>query len=67
MYLTAFKFLALFSLPLFLVDLVLEKDGTEYLCQRRQPMFRVGLGLCTLVLLTMFSANEANAFIYFQF
>ena len=66
-YLTSFKFLALFSLPLFLVDLALERSRAEYLFQQRSPMFRVGLGLSALVLLTLFSANEANAFIYFQF
>lgn len=67
MYLTVFKFLAFFSLPLLLIDMAMEKAGTEYLFQQRSPMLRAALGFCALICLTLFSANEANAFIYFQF
>jgi D-alanyl-lipoteichoic acid acyltransferase DltB (MBOAT superfamily) len=66
-YWTVFKFLALFSLPLLLVDLALEKSGQEYLFQQRTPVFRVAVGLATLVLITFFAAIQTNAFIYFQF
>jgi alginate O-acetyltransferase complex protein AlgI len=66
-YLIAFKFLALFSIPLFLLDLFNEKAGTEYLFQQRSPMFRVAAGFATALLLVLFSANEASTFVYFQF
>ena len=66
-YLIAFKFLALFSIPLFLVDLINENGGTEYLFQDRSPMFRVATGLAAAVLIVLFSANEASTFVYFQF
>jgi alginate O-acetyltransferase complex protein AlgI len=66
-YLIAFKFLALFTVPLFIVDLFLEHSGEEYLFQERAPMTRVAFALSTLALVTFFSANQANAFIYFQF
>lgn len=66
-YLVAFEFLALFSVPLFLLDLHLEHSGQEYFLQERTPMMRVACAVCALVLITFFSANHANAFIYFQF
>jgi alginate O-acetyltransferase complex protein AlgI len=66
-YLIAFKFLALFTVPLFIVDLCLEQSGEEYLLQHGTPMTRVAFALSTLALITFFSANQANAFIYFQF
>jgi len=66
-YLVAFKFLALFTAPLFLLDLYLERSGQEYFLQERTPLVRVAFASCTLVLITFFSANHANAFIYFQF
>jgi D-alanyl-lipoteichoic acid acyltransferase DltB (MBOAT superfamily) len=67
LYLIAFKFLALFTVPLFLIDLAVENAGTEYLWQQRAPMLRVAMGVTALLLLTLFSANQASAFIYFQF
>lgn len=66
-YLVAFEFLALFSVPLFLLDLHLEHSGQEYFLQERTPTVRVATAVCALVLITLFSANHANAFIYFQF
>jgi D-alanyl-lipoteichoic acid acyltransferase DltB (MBOAT superfamily) len=66
-YLVAFKFLALFSAPLFLLDLWLEHSGQEYFLQERTPMVRVACAVGVLILITFFSANHANAFIYFQF
>lgn len=65
--LVAFKFLALFAVPLFFLDLYLEHTGQEYLLQERTPLIRVAYGTCVLVVITFFSANQANAFIYFQF
>jgi|SRR5579862_1809087 len=66
-YLIAFKLLALFTIPLFVVDLLLEYSGDEYLFQSSAPMARVVVAVSTLALITFFSANQANAFIYFQF
>jgi alginate O-acetyltransferase complex protein AlgI len=66
-YWIAFKFLALFAVPLFLVDYQLEKSGEEYLWQNRAPLMRIAVACSALILITFFSANQANAFIYFQF
>jgi D-alanyl-lipoteichoic acid acyltransferase DltB (MBOAT superfamily) len=66
-YLTAFKFLALFSIPMFLMDLRLEKAQEEYVFQRSSAWFRTGLGFAAMAAVAFFAANQANAFIYFQF
>jgi D-alanyl-lipoteichoic acid acyltransferase DltB (MBOAT superfamily) len=66
-YFLALKFLALFALPLFLIDLSLENSQEEYLFERGTPLSRVFVGCSAFVLIAFFSANHANAFIYFQF
>jgi len=66
-YFTALEFLALFALPLFLIDLYLEHSGEEYVFQERAPAARVALACGVVVLISLFSGNQANAFIYFQF
>jgi alginate O-acetyltransferase complex protein AlgI len=66
-YLTVFEFLAAFSLPLFLLDIGLEHSGQEYVFQQRSPVFRTGWAMAMIVLLAFFTANQASAFIYFQF
>jgi D-alanyl-lipoteichoic acid acyltransferase DltB (MBOAT superfamily) len=66
-YLTAFKFLALFSLPMFLMDLRMEKHQEEYVFQNASPLLRTGLGLSALAGIAFFAANQPNTFIYFQF
>lgn len=67
-YATAAIFLAAFSLPMFLIDLLLEVRQEEYPFEHSQlPSLRVATAMSLLVLLTWFSANELNAFIYFQF
>jgi D-alanyl-lipoteichoic acid acyltransferase DltB (MBOAT superfamily) len=66
-YWIAFKFLALFSLPLFLLDLMNEKAGTEYAFQNRSPLLRVATGGVAWILLILFTANQGSAFVYFQF
>jgi D-alanyl-lipoteichoic acid acyltransferase DltB (MBOAT superfamily) len=66
-YLVALKFLALLAIPLFLIDLYLEQSGQEYVFQEKTPLTRIAIACCALVLITFFSANQANAFIYFQF
>jgi D-alanyl-lipoteichoic acid acyltransferase DltB (MBOAT superfamily) len=66
-YLAATKFLIAFSLPLFLLDLYLEASGDEYLFQTRPHFQRVAVALTSVLIIVMFGANQANAFIYFQF
>src|SRR6516162_338596 len=66
-YLAATKFLIAFSLPLFLLDLYLEASGDEYLFQTRPHFQRVAVALTSILIIVMFGANQANAFIYFQF
>jgi alginate O-acetyltransferase complex protein AlgI len=66
-YAAAAKFLAIFSLPLFLLDLHLEATGDEYLLQSRGYSQRVAAGFGCIVSIILFGANQANAFIYFQF
>jgi alginate O-acetyltransferase complex protein AlgI len=66
-YLVALKFLIMFSLPLFLIDVYLEHTGEEYVLETSTPAARMAFACSALVLITFFSANQANAFIYFQF
>ena len=63
----AFMFLALFSLPLLLVDLYLESTGDEYCFASATVQPRVAFGLACVLVIALLGANEANAFIYFQF
>jgi D-alanyl-lipoteichoic acid acyltransferase DltB (MBOAT superfamily) len=66
-YFVALKFLSLFAIPLFLIDLYLEYRQEEYLLEHSTPLARIFVGCSALVLIALFSANQANAFIYFQF
>jgi hypothetical protein len=65
--LAAAKFLVVFSLPLFILDLNLEATGDEYLFQSRPHFQRVGVALASILAIITFGANQSNAFIYFQF
>ena len=66
-YLTAFKFLAVFTIPLLLLDLRLEAKDEEYVFERSpKPVSFVFAGVLVAVI-TFFAANEISAFIYFQF
>jgi D-alanyl-lipoteichoic acid acyltransferase DltB (MBOAT superfamily) len=66
-YLTAFKFLVAAVAPLFVIDLILEATGEEYVFAggRYAPRFAAGAVLLSMV--ALFAASDANAFIYFQF
>ncbi|PYT94331.1 MAG: membrane-bound O-acyltransferase family protein [Acidobacteria bacterium] len=66
-YASAFLMLSLFSVPLFLVDLLLEASNQEYPFARASYAFRTGLATAAIVLLALFSGNTFNAFIYFRF
>ena len=61
------RFLALFSIPLFVMDLVNESRGEEYVFERIHETVRIGVAVALFLLVTFFSGNELNAFIYFQF
>lgn len=66
-YLSAFLMLCLFSVPLFLVDLLLEASDQEYPFTKASYAFRTGLAGAAVVALAFFSGNTFNAFIYFRF
>jgi alginate O-acetyltransferase complex protein AlgI len=63
----AFMFLALFSVPLLLLDLYLESTGDEYCFGSATVQPRVAFGLACALVIAFLGANQANAFIYFQF
>ncbi len=63
----AFLFLAIFSIPLLLIDLLLERSGDEYCFGSSVVTPRVAFGLACALVIAFFGANQANAFIYFQF
>ncbi len=66
-YASAFFMLCTFSVPLFFVDLMLEAGSQEYLFANRTYAVRTAVALAALVVLTFFSGNGLNAFVYFQF
>jgi alginate O-acetyltransferase complex protein AlgI len=63
----AFMFLMLFSVPLLLLDLYLESTGDEYYLESATVQPRVAFGLACALVIAFLGANQANAFIYFQF
>jgi D-alanyl-lipoteichoic acid acyltransferase DltB (MBOAT superfamily) len=66
-YASAFLMLCLFSIPLFVVDLMMEANDKEYPFANASYAFRTGLATAALVVLALFSANNLNAFVYFRF
>ena len=66
-YLSAFLMLGLFSAPLFVVDLLMERSGQEYPFAKASYAFRTGLATAAFVILALFSGNSFNAFVYFRF
>lgn len=63
----ALRFLALFAMPLFLMDLVNESRGEEYVFEGAADTRRVALGIAMMAMVAVFAANQLNAFIYFRF
>lgn len=59
--------IACFSLPLFFMDLLLERTGDEYPSHSAQTAVKIGTALLLVAALLLFSANQASTFIYFQF
>jgi D-alanyl-lipoteichoic acid acyltransferase DltB (MBOAT superfamily) len=66
-YAAAFFMLCLFSIPLFLADLLLEASNHEYPFAASPYVVRTGLAAAALVVLALFSGSNLNAFVYFQF
>jgi D-alanyl-lipoteichoic acid acyltransferase DltB (MBOAT superfamily) len=66
-YASAFFMLCLFSIPLFIADLLLEASGQEYPFATAPYPVRTGLAALALVVLALFSGSNLNAFVYFQF
>jgi alginate O-acetyltransferase complex protein AlgI len=66
-YATAFLMLCLFSLPLFVVDLLQEAENVEYAFAKSPYAFRTALACVVFVALALFSGSKLNAFIYFRF
>jgi alginate O-acetyltransferase complex protein AlgI len=64
---TAFVFLAVFSVLLFALDLLIESRGEEYVFEMSGAPLRVAYAMALVALIVCFSANQLNAFIYFQF
>jgi alginate O-acetyltransferase complex protein AlgI len=63
----ALRFLAIFSVPLFVVDLFNESRREEYLGESAPEMRRVAVGVAMMLVVTLLAANQLNAFIYFRF
>ena len=59
--------LAIFSVPLFLVDLLLEARNQEYPFAEAPYAVRTGLAVVAFLMLAFFSQSKFNTFIYFQF
>ncbi|HYK40140.1 MAG TPA: MBOAT family O-acyltransferase [Candidatus Eremiobacteraceae bacterium] len=66
-YATAFFMLCLFSIPLFVVDLLMEASNEEYPFANASYAFRTGLATVAVLVLALFSGNTFNAFVYFRF
>jgi alginate O-acetyltransferase complex protein AlgI len=66
-YAIAIQFLAVYALLLFALDLQLETSQGEYAFASSPYNMRVAIGVALCILITLFGANQANAFIYFRF
>ncbi len=66
-YATAFLMLSLFSIPLFIVDLMLEATNQEYPFANASYAFRTALATASFVVLALFSGSNLSAFVYFRF
>ncbi len=64
---TATILVAAFASLLFLLDHLLEARNEEYLFEKQSEWTRVAAAVGVCVILLLFTANQVNAFIYFQF
>jgi alginate O-acetyltransferase complex protein AlgI len=63
----AFVMLAMFSLPLLLMDILEDARGEEFLGERSSVAVQLVLASVLLSSILLFAANAQSAFIYFQF
>jgi D-alanyl-lipoteichoic acid acyltransferase DltB (MBOAT superfamily) len=63
----ALSYLAVFTVPLILIELTLESRNEEYVFARWPMLSRVGVGVALMSVIALFAANTNAAFIYFQF
>jgi hypothetical protein len=66
-YAAALRFLALFTIPLFVMDVINEARGEEFVFERSLETRRVAVGVALMAIVAVFAANQLNAFIYFRF
>ena len=66
-YASALFMLALFSVPLFIADLLQEAADTEYPFAKASYALRTAVAVAAFVALALLSGSNLNAFIYFQF
>jgi D-alanyl-lipoteichoic acid acyltransferase DltB (MBOAT superfamily) len=66
-YTTALRFLAIFTIPLFVMDLINELRDEEYVFETALETRRVAVGVALMAVVVVFAANQLNAFIYFRF
>jgi D-alanyl-lipoteichoic acid acyltransferase DltB (MBOAT superfamily) len=66
-YTIALRYLALFTIPLFVMDLINEWRGEEYVFETTLETRRVAVGVALMAIVAVFAANQLNAFIYFRF
>ena len=59
--------LSVFSLPLFLVDLLLESSNHEYPFAEAPYAIRTAMAAIVLIVLAILSGTKFSTFIYFQF
>ncbi len=64
---TAFLMLSLFSIPLFVADLLMEAGNEEYPFANTSYAFRTAVATAAFVVLALFSGSNLNAFVYFRF
>lgn len=62
-----FLMLAVFSVPMFVLDLLENKRDEEFLTEKSSTVTQVVFGAALLFAVVLFSANSSAAFIYFQF
>jgi alginate O-acetyltransferase complex protein AlgI len=65
--LTAGVLVGAFALPLFALDLLLERTGDEYPSHSSTTSVKIATALVLTSVVVLFSANQSSAFIYFQF